>query len=188
MLKQPSKLISKTALKSNKPLQRISKPKTVKRRTLEQKTVQQLIEPADEAFSRYVRLRDSEYSEDQWIGTCMTCTKTGVVAYIGDDGKLHFTHVWNNGHFVARGNFITRYEEENCNLQCAYRCNKMKSGEYVKYKAALKLKYGDDVPARLEALADEFPARTYHFSKEDLLQIIKDSNEQIDYYVRMATA
>lgn len=187
MLKSSKPLKTKTPLKQNKPLQSTVKPKVRKYRTLEQKTVQQLINPADEAFSRYVRLRDSEYSEGQWIGTCMTCTKTDVVAYIGEDGKLHFTHAWNNGHFVTRGNFITRYEEENCNLQCAFRCNKMNSGEYVKYKAALKLKYGDEVPARLEALADEFPARTHHFTKEELLQIIKDSNEQIDYYVRMAT-
>lgn len=65
---------------------------------------------------------------------------------------------------------------------CSMRCNKMRSGEYVKYKAELKFKYGDEVPAKLEAMAEEFPARTHHFTKEELLKIVHDAQSQVKLY------
>jgi hypothetical protein len=109
------------------------------------------------------------------------------VAYIDDAGSLRFTRGWDNGHFVTRGNYVTRFEEENNNLQCAFRCNRMRSGEYVKYKAALKLKYGDEVPGKLEAMAEAQPGVTYRFKREELLQIISDSKEGIKWHENQTT-
>jgi hypothetical protein len=145
-----------------------------------------LRDKADKHHSRYVRLRDSEWCSDGvggpgWYGTCITCSKTGPVAYIDEKGKLRFTRGWDNGHFVSRGHLVVRYEETNVNLQCSFRCNKMRSGEYQKYKAALKLKYGDKVPDELETLAAT--QRTYKFKKDELLQVIADSKEQIKFYL-----
>lgn len=105
-----------------------------------------------------------------------------MVAYIDDTAKLRFMRGWDNGHFVSRGNYITRYKEENNNLQCSMRCNKMRSGEYVKYKLALKMKYGDEVPNRLEKLAEGMPGPSYHFKKAELLEIIHDAKEAIKFY------
>lgn len=137
---------------------------------------------ADEFFSKYVRLRDSEPMNGEYVGTCITCSKTGTVAWRDDSGKLRFTNGWNAGHFIGRGNKVVRFDEMNVNLQCAFRCNKMRSGEYVKYKAALRLKYGDEVPEQLEKLAEE--TQYYKQTHEELDQVIADSKEQIKFYER----
>lgn len=176
-LKQRASLKSRQSLKSGGGQ---SAAKTKKRVPLEKQTAQQLRKPADKWFSKYIRLRDSVCTGDEWVGTCITCTKTGVVAWIDQKNELRFTKGWDNGHFVTRGNYVVRYNEMNCNLQCSFRCNKMRSGEYVKYKSALKDKYGSEVPGELEALADEQPGPTYHFTKAELLQIISDCKTQVE--------
>jgi hypothetical protein len=184
-LKQKTPLKAKTGLKRGVGLSAArTKPKptsTKKRVPLEKKTTRQLIPVADKFHSKYIRLRDSECTGDQWIGTCITCSKTGLVAYIDDKGDLRFTHGWDNGHFVSRGNYVVRFDEENVNLQCSFRCNKMRSGEYVKYKKALRNKYAVDTPERLEKLAEELPGPEYHFSKPELLEIIHDSKVRIEH-------
>lgn len=163
------------------PLTDLTKPiKTRKpRRTIEQKTSAQLVKVADDFFSKYVRLRDSEFNGLKFIGTCITCSKTGPIAWF-DDGKLRYTRGWDAGHFVSRGNKVVRFNEMNVNLQCAMRCNKMRSGEYEKYRSALRTKYGDEVPGELEKLAQE--TTYYKFSKPELLEIIHDAKESIRYY------
>lgn len=134
-------------------------------------------------FSRYVRIRDSARVGDEWRGRCITCSKKGTVAY-ADEGVIRFARGWDNGHFIGRDNWATRYEEENNNLQCSFRCNRMRSGEYQKYKAALKLKYGDEVPAKLEEMALASPSHTYKHSRQELLDIIHSSKEALSYYVK----
>lgn len=167
----PAKSLVKTELvkiKKRKP-----------RRTLEQKTAAQLVKEADKYFSKYVRLRDCESNGLEFIGTCITCTKTGPVAYFSD-GKLKFTKGWDAGHFISRGHKVVRYDEMNVNLQCAMRCNKMRSGEYEKYRFALRTKYGDSTPGELETLAQT--TTHYKFTKPELLEIIHDAKAQIDWY------
>lgn len=149
-----------------------------KRVPLEKLPLNKLVGKADEWFSKYVRLRDSEFGENVWVGTCITCSKTGAVAWL-DDGKLRFNKGWNAGHFVTRGNKVVRFNDENVNLQCAFRCNNMRSGEVVKYRAALKIKYGDEVPGELEELAES--TQYYKFTREELLNIIKDAKEFISW-------
>src|SRR4051812_19945744 len=108
-------------------------PKPKKRkppRSIEQKTAQQLVKVADGCFSKYVRLRDCDFKGDGWYGTCITCSKTGRV--VREDGG--FERGWDAGHFVSRGNKVVRFDEMNVNLQCAFRCNNMRSGEYEKYR------------------------------------------------------
>lgn len=89
-----------------------------KRIPLQKKTAQQLIKVADQYFSKYVRLRDTEFRGDGWYGTCVTCSKSGIVAWIDSLGKLHFVIDWDAGHFMSRGHKVVRYDEENVNLQC----------------------------------------------------------------------
>lgn len=84
-----------------------------------QKTLKQLKKLADDNFSWMVRLRDSEPVNMEYQGTCITCSKTGTVAWLDDEtGKLRFTKGWNAGHFVTRGNLVVRFDERNVNLQC----------------------------------------------------------------------
>ena len=142
------------------------------------KTAQQLVKVADEAFSKYVRLRDSDHIGDSWVGTCITCSKNGTVAWL-DDGKLRFVSGWDAGHFIQRGAKITRFDEENVNLQCAFHCNKMKSGNLEKYKPALDIKYGEGTWRKLSETAQA--NQYYKFNKPQLLEIIHDAKEAIAF-------
>lgn len=173
-LKAKTPLKSKASLKARTALKLSGKPKA--RKPLP------LWKVADKVSSRYIRIRDSEWVADGWYGICITCSKTGLVAYIDAAGKLRFTRGWDNGHFVSRGHWITRYEEENCNLQCAFRCNKMRSGERDKYRVALRIKYGEGVPEKLEALADNHPS--YRPKKKELEEIIHDATEELNFYLK----
>jgi hypothetical protein len=56
----------------------------------------------------------------------------------------------------------------------------LRSGEYEKYRIALKQKYGDEVPEELEALARSNP--TYHFKKLELETIISEAKEYVLNY------
>lgn len=129
------------------------------------KTLSQLRKEADKYFSKYVRYRDAERVGDNWYAECITC---GVKKNIKD---LHA------GHFMSRRFSITRYEEENVNAQCAL-CNTYRAGEQYLYYKALKAKYGDDVPDRLEVLTKQAfkPTRDWYE------QIISDAKEQIKFY------
>ena len=143
-----------------------------------EKSVIQLKRDLDKVFSRYIRLRDCSRHFDSntyWVGTCITCSKTGNVAYIDEFGKLRFTKGWDAGHYVGRGHYITRYDELNVNLQCAMRCNRMKSGELDKYKIALDKKYGDGTAESLEALK----SKTKKFKAWELIEMIEDYSFQI---------
>lgn len=162
--------------KVNLPLKDLTKA-AMKRSKL--RPMPKLVDDADTWFSRYTRLRDSSYENGFWVGTCITCSKTGDVARI-EEGKLKFSRGWDAGHFIGRGTKITRYEECNVNLQCSFRCNNMKSGEHEKYKIALNMKYGDGTYEGLEKLAHENP--TYKLSRSELEQIIEDSKTQVTYY------
>ena len=147
------------------------------------KTSQQLVPVADEWFSKYIRLRDCERSGQYWNGKCITCNKFGTVAYIDDNNKLRFVAGWDNGHFISRGVFKLRWDEENTNLQCSYHCNKMKSGNIEKYKLALDEKYGVGTYRKLEDIAMEDDAYKRP-GKEELLQIISDSKQQIRWQLQ----
>lgn len=172
--------LKKGSLKRNTSLKSGIVKKTKPRKTLEQKTAQQLQDPADTVHSRYVRLRDSKYVDGVWVGTCMTCSKTGTVAWYDETGTLRFSKGWDGGHFISRGYLSLRYEEENVNLQCSFRCNKLRSGEYQKYKLAIEDKYGEGVYQELERRA-LLPDSKKRLPKEELLQIIHDSKEYVKY-------
>jgi hypothetical protein len=97
-----------------------------------------------------------------------------------DGEKIRFSPGWDAGHFMRRGEKVTRFEEENVNLQCSFRCNRLRSGEPEKYRIAVDLKYGNGTAEKLEKLV-----RTtdyYKFTKLQLLEIITDSKKQVEFY------
>lgn len=94
-----------------------------------------LIKKLDDVFQMCIRYRDRF--------TCITCSKKFPV---GERQQLHA------GHYISRGVYATRWDEENVNAECAG-CNLKQSLADVEvintYTKALKLKYGDDVVDRL---------------------------------------
>jgi len=169
------------AMKAGLPL---AKPKELvkkkTRRTLEQKTAAQLMEPADNAYSRYIRLRDSELIGDEWIGQCISCPRVLVV--VDRYGKWIASS--QNGHFISRGVYSLRFNEFNTNLQCAH-CNAWRDKEDMLegYRKGLALKYGEDTVTELKQLS-KAPDAYKRPKKPELLQIIADCklwvNERLD--------
>lgn len=174
-LKTKTSLKSKAHLTASKPLKARPKSKAAKHPKPKLRPVSKLIKDADKAFSHYVRLRDSELVAGEWVGRCISCPKKYVVYRAGK-----WTNFVDNGHFVGRGHHVTRYEEENCNLQCK-RCNKWLGGNYTKYRFALNEKYGAGTAAKLELMAQSTPV--YNFKREELEQIISDAKTQIEFYL-----
>ena len=87
-----------------------------------------LIKELDTVFSQYIRLR---YAKNE-IAECVTCGK-----------KDHWKKL-QNGHFMSRANYSTRWDEDNCQVQCMG-CNVFKSGEQYKYSLYLGNKLAEEL-------------------------------------------
>ena len=102
------------------------------------KTVSKLKKELDKWFSLYIRLREAnEYGMCQ----CFTC---GIVR--------HYKEGMQNGHFQSRKHLSTRFDEENCQVQCGS-CNMFKQGEQYKFSIYLEYAYGEGKAEELESLA-----------------------------------
>ena len=84
-----------------------------------------LVEKLDKVFSIYIRLREAKNE----IAECFTC------------GKQDHYKKLQNGHFQSRKHYSTRWDEINCQVQCAG-CNVFRYGEQYKFSVNLDLKYG----------------------------------------------
>lgn len=84
-----------------------------------------LVSSLDKYFSQYIRLKDSV----EGIATCVTC---------GDSKPWKEMQ---NGHYYSRGRFATRWDEDNCHVQCM-RCNVYLKGNYIKYTLYMLDTYG----------------------------------------------
>jgi 5-methylcytosine-specific restriction endonuclease McrA len=93
-------------------------------------TRKQITKKLDEAFSKYIRLRDEEYG-------CITC------------GKLLTFKELQCGHFFSRSHLHTRWDEDNCHAQC-YRCNCILHGNYINYTKYMIDRYGREFVDELE--------------------------------------
>lgn len=188
------KLQTRTSLKSNRPLKQETPlgAKSLKAADKPKKqalpAITKLKKAADKHFSQYVRLRDCEYDPlgepPGWYGKCVTCNKYGLVAWVDDKGSLRFTSVWSLGHYISRGNWYLRFDEENCNLQCKMNCNNMRSGNIERYKLELDLKYGAGTRLKLDRDAQD--NKDYRITRVELEQVIHDSREQVRFYERQA--
>jgi len=78
-----------------------------------------LIKKLDNVFSEYIRRKDAKND----IATCVTCGK-----------KDHWKKL-QNGHFMSRKHYATRWDEDNVGVQCSA-CNVFRYGEqylFAKY-------------------------------------------------------
>ena len=78
----------------------------------------------DTVFSIYIRQKESVND----IATCFTC------------GKQDHWKKLQNGHFQSRKHYSTRWDETNCQVQCAG-CNVFRYGEQYKFSLGLDQKY-----------------------------------------------
>ena len=101
------------------------------------KTISKLKKELDTIFSIYIRIRESE----EGLVQCFTCNKVS-----------HYKSGMQNGHFQSRKHLATRWDDENCQVQCVG-CNMFKAGEQYKFAINLDAKYGSGKAEELEFLA-----------------------------------
>jgi hypothetical protein len=118
-----------------------------------------IIKRLDSVFSQYIRLR---YAENE-IAECYTCRK-----------KDHYKKL-QCGHFMSRKHYATRWDEDNCEVQC-YSCNVMRYGEQYKFGLRLAKEKGVDLPEQLLKKTRE----TVKFTDIDLLEKIEYFKDKID--------
>lgn len=97
-----------------------------------------LIKKLDAVFSIYIRRKDAVND----IAQCVTCGK-----------KDHWSKL-QNGHWASRRHYSTRWDERNCNVQCAG-CNVFRAGEIYLYTKYLCSQYGDNLPEELYAQSQQ---------------------------------
>jgi hypothetical protein len=114
-----------------------------------------IITKLDSIFSQYIRLR---YSKNE-ISECVTCGKS-------DNWKK-----MQNGHFVSRKHYATRWDEDNCQVQCAG-CNVFRYGEQYLFSKYL----GADLSEELLMKS----RKIQKFSDSELLDMIELYNEKVN--------
>jgi 5-methylcytosine-specific restriction endonuclease McrA len=83
-----------------------------------------LIDKLDKEFSIFIRNR---YAKNG-LAECVTC------------GSIKEVKQLQCGHFMSRKHYSTRWEEDNCQVQC-YTCNVMRYGEQYKFGLYLNATY-----------------------------------------------
>ena len=122
-------------------------------------TRKSLVEKLDKIFSIYIRRKDA--IDD--IATCVTCGK-----------KEHWSKL-QNGHFMSRRHYNTRWDEDNCHVQCAG-CNVFRAGEIYLYTKYLCAKFDNNFPDMLYAKSNE----TVKFADVDLIQLIEYYTDKVN--------
>ena len=116
----------------------------------------------DKVFSLYIRLRDSD---ENGFCTCYTC------------GKVAHYKEMQNGHFWSRTHLSTRFNEDNCKVQCVG-CNIFKKGNYIVYTKKLLKELGEEKFNELEQLKNS----TVKILKAEYEQMIEQYNQKIKEY------
>ena len=118
-------------------------------------TRSKLVKKLDTVFSIYIRRKESVNE----IATCFTC------------GKQDHWKKLQNGHFQSRKHYSTRWDEVNCQVQCAG-CNVFRYGEQYKFSLGLDQKYGEGTAEMLLIRAKQV-FKISDFELEDLIKKYK---------------
>jgi hypothetical protein len=114
---------------------------------------------ADEAFSLYIRLRDSDKNGN---ATCCTC------------GRVYQALNMDCGHWISRKHIATRFDERNVHAQCRD-CNRYSDGKPSEFEQFIIDEHGPDVHNLLIKKARE-PLK---LSIEDLKEIRAKYNSKV---------
>lgn len=118
-----------------------------------------LVKKLDTVFSIYIRQRKA--IDD--IAECVTCGK-----------KDHWKKL-QNGHFMSRKHLSTRWDEDNCQVQCAG-CNVFKYGEQYKYSVWLESNLGSGSSDRL-LQKSRTTLKIADFELIEMIEFYKNKNE-----------
>ena len=91
-----------------------------------------LIKKLDTVFSIYIRRRHAKND----IAQCYTCGK-----------KDHYKKL-QNGHFMSRKSYATRWDETNCQVQCV-KCNMFEQGMSYVFGLNLNKQFGEGTAEEL---------------------------------------
>ena len=122
-------------------------------------TRKSLIVKLDTIFSQYIRRKDAVND----IATCVTCGK-----------KDHYKKL-QCGHFMSRRHYNTRWDEDNCHVQCAG-CNVFRAGEIYLYTKYLCSKFDNNFPDMLYEKSNI----TVKFADIDLIELIDYYTEKVN--------
>lgn len=153
---------SKTLLRAKTPIKQSSGKKPTKPKL---RSVAKLKKDADTWFSKATRLRFADKKDGEWWAKCITCDAYKPIKQL------------QCGHFMSRQYNSTRYDEENCAPQ-DYGCNVMHQGRQYEFGVALDGLYGAGTAKRMHDQA-KIP---HQFSREELLEIIKNSRAEVEFY------
>ena len=123
-------------------------------------TRSKIVKKLDAVFSQYIRQKNALNE----IATCFTC------------GKQDHWKKLQNGHFQSRRFYSTRWDEQNCQVQCAG-CNVFKYGEQFVFGRKLDEKYGEGTAEALYFRAK----KTVKISTNELIDLINRYKNFISY-------
>lgn len=129
-----------------------------------EKTISKLKKELDSIFSRYIRLRNADGETGDAI--CVTC------------GKIDHWKKLQNGHFMSRRHSSTRWDEDNCQVQC-YSCNVMQQGKQYEYSLWLDDYYGKGKSDELLARSRE----TVKFDRHDLAKMHLEYKQEVEFHL-----
>lgn len=118
----------KTSLKAKTTLRSPKLPQVKKKTQNLTRTLAWLKKELDRVFSLYVR---TIHSDSNGNNRCYTCGKLGTIKTM------------QCGHFVSRQYLATRWDENNCRIQCVG-CNVYGNGKPLDFEERLKKELGDE--------------------------------------------
>jgi hypothetical protein len=118
-----------------------------------------LITKLDRIFSKYIRLRATDY---HGYGECFTCGK-----------RKHWKEV-DAGHFQSRGKYSVRWDEDNVQFQCKG-CNMKNGGQQYVFGKNLDARFGEGTADRLVSAGH----KTQKFATFELEEMVEKYNKLV---------
>lgn len=164
-LKRKTPLRSTPFKKKEKNKFEISEIKTPKRKA----SRSTLMRNADDAFSLYIRTRDSQAYEGRAF-KCISCQRVLPI----DQADC--------GHYVNRAHMSLRFSESNCHAQCRH-CNRFQEGNIQDYRKGLIQKIGEQKVELLEAQKN-LTNKITNFELEILAKHYKAETKKFKYQIK----
>jgi hypothetical protein len=124
---------------------------------------------ADEAFSLFIRTRDSQPYEGRAF-KCISCHRVLPIEQA------------DCGHYVNRSHMSVRFNEKNCNAQCRH-CNRFMEGNIQDYRKGLIKKIGEPKVLMLEA-TKHISNKISNFELEIIAKHYKQETKKFTYQIK----
>jgi len=165
-LKRKTPLRAKKAFKpKEKSKFEVTEVKTTKRKA----SRSTIMRKADDAFSLFIRTRDSQVYEGKAF-RCISCQRVLPI----NQGDC--------GHYVNRSHMSLRFSELNCNIQCRH-CNRFQEGNIQDYRKGLIKKIGEPKVLLLEAQKN-ITNKLSNFELEIIAKHYKEETKKFEYQIK----